>query len=456
VGGVSAPRYALNGDVHIAYQVVGDGPIDLVYTPGIWSNLDVMWEWPAWARYLQRLASFSRLILFDMRGIGLSDRGREPPMLERQMDDISAVMHAVGSESAAIFGGARGATVTSLFAATHPERARALVLYAPIARSRSAPDWPFGRTDAEQREFFDRFTSEMGTGENLDLQGPSHDAALKSWWARFERLGASPGAWRELQEVLGSTDIRGVLPHVRASTLVLHRRGDRVVKVEQGRAVAEAIPGARFVELDGDDHIPFLGDADAIVDEVEEFLTGARSAPEPDRVLATVMFSDLVASTARAAELGDAPWRELLVEHQRIVRQELARHRGREIKTTGDGFLATFDGPARAVRCAHAVGDATSQRLGIAVRFGLHTGEIEIIGDDIAGIAVHIAARVAALAAAGQVLVSRTVTDLVAGSGIEFDDAGEHVLKGVPGTWQLFAVDTSGSRQQARVIEQGS
>jgi class 3 adenylate cyclase len=439
VGDVPAPRYALNGDVHIAYQVVGNGPIDLVYTPGIWSNLDIMWEWPAWARYLQRLASFSRLILFDMRGVGLSDRGREPPVLERQMDDISAVMEAAGSERAVIFGGARGATVTTLFAATYPERTDALVLYAPIVRSLQAPDWPFGRTPAEQEEFFDRFTSEMGTGDNLDVQGPSGDAAFKVWWARFERLGASPGAWRELQEVLGATDIRAVLPHVRASTLVLHRRGDRVLKIGQSRAIADAIPDAKFVELDGDDHIPFLGDADAIVDEVEEFLTGARSAPEPDRVLATVMFSDLVASTARAAELGDAPWRDLLVQHQRVVRHELSRHRGREIKTTGDGFLATFDGPARAIRCAHAISEETSKRLGIEVRCGLHTGEIEIVGDDIAGIAVHIAARVAALAGPREVLVSRTVTDLVAGSGIEFRDAGEHELKGVPGRWPLFS-----------------
>jgi class 3 adenylate cyclase len=428
--------------VHIAYQVVGDGPIDLVYTPGIWSNLDVMWEWPAWARYLHRLASFSRLILFDMRGVGLSDRGREPPMLERQMDDITAVMDAAASDSAAIFGGARGATVTTLFAATYPERTKALVLYAPIARSRRAPDWPFGRSDSEQQEFFDRFTSEMGTGDNLDLQGPSYDAAFKSWWARFERLGASPGAWRELQEILSGTDIRAVLPHVRASTLVLHRRGDRIVNVGQGRAIADAIPNARFVELDGDDHIPFLGDADAIVDEVEEFLTGARSMPDPDRVLATVMFTDLVASTTRAAELGDRSWREMLVEHQRLVRQELGHHRGREIKTTGDGFLATFDGPARAIRCAHAIRELTFQHLGIVVRAGLHTGEIELVGNDITGIAVHIAARVAALAAAGQVLVSRIVTDLVAGSGIDFRDEGEHTLKGVPGRWQLFAAYT--------------
>jgi class 3 adenylate cyclase len=442
VGDVPAPRYARNGDVHIAYQVVGDGPIDLVYTPGIWSNLDVMWEWPAWARYLHRLASFSRMILFDMRGVGLSDRGREPPLLERQMDDIAAVMSAAGSDDAAIFGGARGSTVTTLFAATYPERTRALVLYAPIARSLYAPDWPFGRTDAEQQEFFDRFTSEMGTGDNLDLQGPSHDAAFKSWWARFERLGASPGAWRELQEILSGTDIRAVLPHVRAPTLVLQRRGDRVARVGQGRAVAHAIPDARYIELNGDDHIPFLGDADAIVDEIEEFLTGARSTPEPDRVLATVMFSDLVASTVRAAELGDGPWREVLVEHQRLVRQELARHRGREIKTTGDGFLATFDGPARAIRCAHAITESTSRHLSIDVRVGLHTGEVELVGDDIAGIAVHIAARVAALAAARQVLVTRTVTDLVAGSGIEFRDEGEHTLKGVPGSWQLFAADT--------------
>lgn len=434
------PCYALSDQAYIAYQVLGDGPVDLVYTPGIWSNLDVMWEWPSWDRYLKRLASFSRLILFDMRGVGLSDRGPEPPTLELQMDDVGAVMDAAGSQAAVVFGGARGAAMTMLFAASHPERTRALILYAPIARSLRAADWPYGRTEQEQQAFFERFTKEMGTAQNLDLQGPSHDATFRRWWARFERLGASPGAWRELQEIMGQLDVRRVLPHIQAPTLVLHRRGDRIVDVNQGRAVAHRIPGARFVELEGIDHIPFLGDADAIVAEIEEFVTGSRKVSEPDRLLATVLFTDIVASTRTAVSLGDRRWRQLLEEHHRLVREELRRYRGREVDTAGDGFLATFDGPGRAIACALAIIE-TVRGLGIEVRAGLHTGEVESMGERIGGVAVHIGARVAAQAEPGQVLVSRTVVDLVAGSGVRFADQGEHELKGIPGSWRLFAVN---------------
>ena len=433
------PRYALSGGEYIAYQVLGDGPVDLVYTPGIWSNLDVMWEWPSWGTFLLKLASFSRLILFDMRGVGLSDRGREPPTLELQMDDVGAVMDAAGSENAVVFGGARGAAMTMLFAASHPERTRALILYAPIARSLRAPDWPYGRSEREQQEFFDRFTKEMGTAQNLDLQGPSHDPAFRRWWARFERLGASPGAWRELQEIMGQLDVRRVLSHIQVPTLVLHRSGDRVVDVNQGRAVAERIPGARFVELEGIDHIPFLGDADQIIAEVEEFVTGSRSTFEPDRLLATVLFTDIVESTSTAVSVGDRRWRQLLDEHHRLVRDELRRHRGREVDNAGDGFLATFDGPGRAIACALAIGKRV-HALGLQIRAGVHTGEVEMMGDRIGGVAVHIGARVAARADAGQVLVSRTVVDLVAGSSLTFEDRGEHELKGIPGKWRLFAV----------------
>jgi pimeloyl-ACP methyl ester carboxylesterase/class 3 adenylate cyclase len=433
------PHYAKNGDVHIAYQIVGNGPVDLVYTPGIWSNLDVMWEWPPWARYLDRLSSFSRLILFDMRGVGLSDRGSEPPVLELQMDDVRAVMDAAGSDEAAVFGGARGAAMTMLFAATYPERVRALILYAPFAKSVRSDDWPYGRPETDQQLFFDRFTREMGTAENLDLQGPSHDSAFKRWWARFERLGASPGSWRELAEILGQIDVRAVLAHIQAPTLVLHRTGDRISDVGQGRAIAEMIPGARFVQLEGEDHIPILGDPDAIVDEIEEFLTGTRPTPQYDRMLATVLFTDIVGSTKRAAELGDHRWSEVLVQHHEIVRNRLDRFRGEEIDTAGDGFLASFDGPARAIRCALEICKSV-RSLGLETRAGLHTGEVELIGDKIGGIAVHIGARVLALADPGEVLVSRTVVDLVSGSGIEFDDRGQHELKGVPGTWNLFAV----------------
>jgi pimeloyl-ACP methyl ester carboxylesterase/class 3 adenylate cyclase len=436
------PRYARSGDISIAYQVVGDGPIDLVYTPGIWSNLDVMWEWPAWAQYLHGLASFSRLILFDMRGVGLSDRGPVPPTLELQMADVGAVMDAADSRQAVLFGGARGAAMTLLFAASVPERVRALVLYAPSARTVRAVDWPYGRTAEEQEHFYERFSREMGTAANLELQGPSHDESFRLWWARFERLGASPWAWRELAGILSELDVRAVLPHIQAPTLVLHRSGDRIVDVDQGRAVSERIPNARFVELDGIDHLPFLGNSDAIVSEVEEFVTGARPAPQRDRVLATVLFTDIVGSTERAAQMGDRRWRELLQGHHRVVREELSRFRGHEVATAGDGFLATFDGPARAIRCAVSICDRVLA-LGVEVRAGLHTGEVEPLEDTIAGLAVHIGARVSSFAGPSEVLVSRTVADLVVGSGIAFVDRGEQELKGVPGVWKLLAVDVS-------------
>jgi pimeloyl-ACP methyl ester carboxylesterase/class 3 adenylate cyclase len=431
-------RYAEHEGIHVAYQVVGDGPIDLVYTPGIWSNLDVMWEWPEWARYLNQLASFSRLILFDMRGVGLSDRGREPPVLELQMDDIAAVMDAAGSESAALFGGARGAAMSLLFAASHPERVRALVLYAPIVRTLRATDWPYGRTEEQQEAFFDRFTREMGTAANLDLQGPTHDERFKTWWARFERLGASPGAWRELAEIMTFVDVRQVLPNIQAPTLVLHRTGDRIVDVAQGRDVAARIPATKFVELPGDDHITFLGDHDLITSEIEHFLTGRRHAPETDRVLATILFTDIIGSTERAAVVGDRAWKELLEDHYAVVRRELNAYRGREIDTAGDGFMAAFDGPARAIRCAHAI-SAAAHGTGVEIRAGLHTGECELMGEKLAGIAVHVAARVAGAAGSGEVLVSSTVKDLVAGSEIGFEDLGERYLKGLPGQWRLYA-----------------
>jgi class 3 adenylate cyclase len=433
----SMPRYARNGDVHIAYQIVGDGPIDVVHTSGIWSNLEVMWEWPAWSRYLERLASFSRLILFDMRGVGLSDRGSEPPTLELQMDDVGAVLDAAQSESAVVYGGARGAAMSMLFAASHPERANALILYAPVARSLRAPDWPYGRTPDEQQEFFDRFASEIGTGTLLELQGPDHDPSFVEWWARFERLGASPGRWRELSAILGQIDVRSVLGNIHMPTLVLQRKGDRIVDAAQARAVADRIEGAKFVELEGDNHIPFLGDSDEIVDEIEEFLTGVRPAPFRDRVLATVLFTDIADSTRRASELGDHAWRDLLERHRRLVRGLLSRFQGQEIDTAGDGFLARFDGPARAIRCASGIVESV-RSLGLEVRAGLHTGEVELMGSGLSGITVHIGARVAALAQPGQVLVSRTVVDLVAGSDLRFEDLGEHELKGVTGAWRIF------------------
>jgi class 3 adenylate cyclase len=435
----SEPRYAKNGDVHIAYQVVGDGPTDIVYSSGIWSNLDVMWEWPAWSRYLSRLAEVARLIIFDMRGVGLSDRGPAPPTLELQMGDIGAVMDAAGSQSAVVFGGARASAMAMLFAASFPERTEALILYAPFARTTRTPDWPFGRSEDEQQKFYEHFTSDMGTARNLELQGPVHEPSFKSWWARFERLGASPGAWRELAEILGQIDVRAVLSQIQAPTLVLHRAGDLVMDVGAGRAIAEHIPSAKFVELAGENHLPFLGDPDAIVDEIEEFLTGTRPAPTRDRILATVLFTDIVRSTERVGELGDRSWHDALVQHRAMVRHQFKRFQGHEVVTTGDGFLARFDGPARAIRCAVEISHE-ARASGLETRAGLHAGEVELIGDDIGGIAVHIGARVASLAAPGQVLVSRTVVDLVAGSGIEFEDLGERGLRGVSGTWRVFGV----------------
>ena len=434
-------HYAKNGDVHIAYTVVGNGPIDLVYTAGIWSNLDVMWDEPRWARYLDRLASFSRLIVFDMRGVGLSDRGPEPPFLELQMDDVRAVMDAARSETAAVFGGARGGAMTMLFAATYPERVRALILYGALAKTMRSDDHPYGKTPEQQGQFFSRFVAEMGTGENLDLQGRSaaEDERFKRWWARFERLVATPTAYRELAQVFRNLDIRAVLPSIQAPTLLLHRTGDPIVPVDQGYHLAKAIPNARLIELPGVDHIPFLGDQDAIVDEVEEFVTGARPPPQTDRVLTTVLFTDIVGSTEVAARIGDRKWRDLVQQHNATVRRELERFRGREIDTAGDGFMASFDGPARAIRCAEAiVGEV--RELGVDVRAGVHTGECELMGEKLGGIAVHIAARVASTANAGEVLVSQTVKDLVAGSGAEFEDRGVHELKGVPDQWRLFGV----------------
>jgi pimeloyl-ACP methyl ester carboxylesterase len=442
-------RYAVNGGVHIAYTVVGDGPIDIVYTSGIWSNLDVMWDEPRWARFLDRLASFSRLIIFDMRGVGLSDRGPGPPFLESQMDDMSAVMEAASSRSAVVFGGARGGAMSMLFAATYPDRVRALVLYASVAKTLRSPDFSPGKSEHDQQVFFDRFVAEMGTGKNLDLQGPGglDDPRFVRWWARFERLVATPGAYRELAMIFRDLDVRAVLPSIQAPTLVLQRVGDRITPVAQARYLAATIPGARLVELPGDDHIPFLGDADSVVDEIEEFVTGSRPAPDADRLLATVLFTDIVGSTARQAAMGDRAWKDLVLAHHAIVRAALSRWRGVENDTAGDGFYATFDGPARAVRCALEVTDRVRD-LGIEIRAGVHTGECEIVDGKCGGIAVAIGARISGLAGPSQILVSQTVKDLVTGSGLAFEDYGEHLLKGVAQPWHLF--DASSREDSSR------
>jgi pimeloyl-ACP methyl ester carboxylesterase len=440
---VAETRYATSGDLNIAYQVVGDGPRDLVLVPGWVSHVEYMWEEPGLAAFLRRLASFSRLILFDKRGTGLSDRvpNTELPTLEQRMDDVRAVMDTVGSERAALLGISEGGPMCLLFGATYPERTTALIMIGAYARRIWAPDQPWAARPEQYEEFVDQVRRDWGGPVGLAVRAPSRvdDAAFSRWWATYLRMSASPGAAEALTRMNGPIDVRHVLPVVQVPTLILHRTGDRSLPVEGARYMAEHIPDARYVELDGDDHLPWVGDQDAILDEVEQFLTGVRHGPEPDRVLATILFTDIVGSTERAAGLGDRRWRELLEAHHAAVRRELERFRGHEVDTAGDGFLATFDGPARAIRCATAIRAGVSA-LGLEVRAGLHTGECELHGDTVAGIAVHVGARVAALAGPSEVLVSGTVKDLVAGSGIEFDDRGVHDLKGVPGEWRVHAV----------------
>jgi len=435
-------RYAKSGDVNIAYQVLGQGPPDLVLIPGWVSNIEIFWEEPAVVRFFTRLASFSRLILFDKRGTGLSDRVAEMPNLETRMDDVRAVLDTVGSERAALFGYSEGGVLCALFAATYPNRASALIMHGSYARLTAAPDYPWGLNEQERSAFVDQAVREWGAPIGIDMRAPSMatDERLRQWWARFLRLSASPAAFATLSHMNAQMDIRQVLPAIRVPTLILHSVNDRNLDVRGSRYLAERIPGAKLIELSGPDHVPWLSDADIVVDEVEEFLTGARHAPEPERVLATVMFTDIVGASERAAGLGDRRWHDLLDSHHALIRRQLNHFRGREIDTAGDGFLATFDGPARAVRCASTISDGV-RSLGIEVRAGLHTGECEMMGDKLAGIAVHIGSRVAALARPGEVLVSSTVKDLVAGSGLSFQDRGIQSLKGIPGEWRLFAVE---------------
>jgi pimeloyl-ACP methyl ester carboxylesterase/class 3 adenylate cyclase len=429
-------RYAKSGDVHIAYQVFGDGPIDLVYTPGFVSHLENQWDQPDLARWFLRLARFARVVMFDKRGTGLSDRVGELPSFDQRMDDLRAVMDAVGIERAALLGVSEGGPLTALFAATHPDRCRAMVLYGTFARFAS---WV--PTAERLQAMLDYIDQDWGSGGIARRFAPSRqdDPAFRQWMGRFERLGASPAAAMALMRMNSQIDVTEVLPSIRVPTLILHRTADPVVSVEGGRLLAERIPGARYVELPGIDHFAFIGDSTAqIGDLVEEFLTGSRAAVDVDRALATVLFTDIVGSTARAEQLGDQRWRGLLDAHHAAARREFARFRGKEVKSLGDGFLTTFDGPARAIRCASAISEAV-RALGIEVRAGLHTGEIEAGEDDVRGIAVHIAARVAALAGPGEVLASRTVRDLVAGSGIRFLERGRHALHGLQEPMELYA-----------------
>ena len=435
-------RYVQNDGVHIAYEVVGEGERDLILVQGFMSHLDLEWENPALVRLFQGLNTIGRLILFDKRGTGLSDRAVGAPTLEERMDDVRAVMDAAGSEHATLMGVSEGAPMCLLFAATYPERTDALVLYGGMARSTEAPDYPWAPpADGLLQAASELIFPVVYDGEDVDIWTPSliDDPQYKAWLARYRRAGVSPDGMRMIYQSFLEIDVRDILPTIGVPTLVLHRRGDRVVNRRAAEWMAAQIPGAEYVELPGRDHLPWAGDADAVIDEIREFLTGVRVGPETDRVLATVMFTDVVGSTERVVALGDRKWKDTLEIHDRTVRQQLDVFRGHEINTMGDGFLATFDGPARAIQCSRAIREAAAD-LGLRERVGLHTGEIEVRGEDIGGVAVHIGQRVSALAQPSEILVSSTVKDLVAGSGTQFEDRGEHQLKGVPDRWRLYAV----------------
>jgi class 3 adenylate cyclase len=437
----AATRYADSNGQSIAFQIHGEGSLDLVLVPGFVSHVELIWEDPTMARFLRRLMSFSRLIVFDKRGQGLSDRPGRPPTLEESMDDLRAVMDAAGSRRAAILGVSEGGPTSALFAASHPSRVSALVLYGTWARMLKTPDHPQGIEARLLDQLGDLFRERWGGPVGAGLWAPSvaDDPAFCRWWARLLRQGTSPTGALALLDLYREIDVRAVLPTIAVPTLVLHRVDDLVVGEPQGRYLADSIPGARYVALEGADHLPWIGDQDALLDEIEEFLVGSRRAHEPDRTLATVLFTDIVGSTETAAELGDRAWRDLIGRHDDIIRRQLTVHRGHEIKTLGDGFLATFDGPARAIRCATSIRDALSP-LGLPIRSGIHTGEVELTDGDIVGMAVNIGARIGALADPGEVRVSSTVKELVVGSGLDFVERGVFTLKGAPGEWRLFAV----------------
>lgn len=438
--------------MHIAYQVVGEGPRDIVFVPGWTSHVELGWKFPAWAHFFDRLASFSRLIIFDKRGTGLSDPVTETPTLEERMHDLCALMDAAGSERATLFGECEGVPLSVLFAATHPERVETLALYGgmpSVTVESGEPRW-IDDADGQLQAAIDNW----GKGKTVELFAPSlvGNERVRQSMAEFERASASPGMACALLDSLRHIDVGSAAASVHVPTLVLHRRDD-FVPIGPARRLAELIPGARFVELPGSDHALAVGDTEQVVGEVEEFVTGTRQRPEPTRALLTVLFTDIVGSTNRAAELGDAGWRDLLEEHNRVVREQLESHRGREVKTVGDGFLAAFDGPAGAIWCARAIVDAV-RSLGIEVRAGIHTGETELLGEDVGGMAVHIGARVVGLAGGGEVLVTRTVRDLVAGSGITFSSRGLNELKGVPGEWEVLAVTADPGRPLIRASGQ--
>ncbi len=431
-------RYAKNGDISVAYQVFGEGDVDLIMVPGFISHIENYWDESRLAQWLRKLGSFSRVILFDKQGTGLSDRSSKAPGMDERMDDVRAVMDAVGIEKAALFGISEGGSLAALFAASHPQRSQALILYGAFAQFKA-----WFPTQEALESLFQYIDTAWGSGESLPMFAPNmvDDLALKEWWGKFERLGGSPGAAKKIMLLNSQIDITDILPTVNVPTLIIHRKDDVTVNVEGGRLLAERIPNAKYVELSGADHLPFVGEnSNQILDEMAQFLTGKWRPIETECVLATVLFTDIVDSTKLAAELGDRGWRNLLERHHSLVRGELNRFRGKEVDTAGDGFFATFDGPARGIRCACAIRDAIPS-LGLAIRAGLHTGECEVMEDKVSGIAVHIGARVMEKAGPGEVFVSSTVKDLVAGSGLQFNDRGKHELKGVPGEWRIFHVE---------------
>jgi class 3 adenylate cyclase len=443
---VSEVAFARSGDVHIAYRVVGDGPIDLVIVEGAFTHLDVMWELPAYRRWCEALGQFCRVILFDKRGLGMSDRVPGSMPFDVRMDDIGAVMDAVGSDSAALLGESEGGPLSMLFAAAHPERTRALILQGAEVRERKDADWPWGEaTDEEHAASLQRIHDFWGTSARAipyllpSLADDPELPAVQAWFMKLQRNAATPATWAAFADMAFDIDIRDVAPTVHVPTLILHAIDDQVCNVACGRWLAEHIEGAKYVERPGGDHVAWFN-PNTVIPDIREFLTGVREPEEPDRILATVLFTDIVGSTELASRLGDSRWRDLLETHNAVVRAELAKYRGREVDTAGDGFLAIFDGPARALRAARSIVEAV-QGLGIHVRAGVHTGEIEQLpSGDVRGIAVHIGARVAAAAGADEVLVSSSVRDLVAGSGFTFEDRGMHSLKGVEEERRLYAV----------------
>lgn len=435
-------QYARSGEVSIAYQVLGDGPFDLVFVPGWISHLEHSWEEPALARFLRRLASFSRLILFDKRGTGLSDRVTGLATLEQRTDDVRAVMDAAGSREAVLFGVSEGGPLSALFAANHPERTKSLILYGTFARTLWAPDYPWGVDEEAAEQGDELWINEWGSATLLEAFAPSaaQNERFKDWWSKLLRMGASPGSALALRRMNRQIDIRDALPKIQVPALVLHRRGDLSVYPEETRYVARHIPGAKYVELPGSDHLWWVGDADALIDEVEEFLTGKRPAAEPERVLATMLITDIVSSTKTAAELGNTAWHDVMDSHNATMFRLIDQHRGRFIHHTGDGILAIFDSPERAIKCAIAMRNAVT-RLGLSLRSGLHTGTIELIHDLVGGIAVHLAARVMSEAGDDEIWVSRTVKDIFIGTDYHFSKQGMYQLKGIPEEWALYRLE---------------